>query len=418
MNLPILDSKNFDHWSIQMKAIFGFQECLDVVQVGVHELGENPTEAQRLEHKEAMKRDCKAIFLIHQCVNRANFEKISAAISAKEAWETLDKCYSGGLKVKKVRLQMMRRQYELLQMEEQETISEYFTRIRALTNLMRSCGEQLIEQGIVEKILRTLAAKFDHVVVDIEESKDMELLTIDELQGSLEAHEQRFLERISERQTQQALSAQFKKKSSHFERQSRFGGKGQAEKMNEPAKMNQKENGGQRNGSYDTDSRSTKRRGNFSAKKKKDKSKIQCYNCNNWGHFASECKFKKMNKEAEARLAKDEESDEEVLLMAEGMISASVGETTSDENALMMITEKAENQPISDNWRPLLCSQSSGRLELTQSQPLWQRPCYRSKGVMKKIQTPSVSGLEQTSPLKVQKYCGETNAVVGLEKVV
>ncbi|XP_019425145.1 PREDICTED: uncharacterized protein LOC109334028 [Lupinus angustifolius] len=218
MNLPILDSKNFDHWSIQMKAIFGFQECLDVVQVGVHELGENPTEAQRLEHKKAMKRDCKTIFLIHQCVDRANFEKISAASSAKEAWETLDKCYSRGLKVKKVRLQMMRRQYELLQMEEQESISEYFTRIRALTDLMRSCGEQLIEQGIVEKILRTLAAKFDHVVVAIEESKDMELLTIDELQGSLEAHEQRFLERISERQTQQALSAQFKKKSSHLER--------------------------------------------------------------------------------------------------------------------------------------------------------------------------------------------------------
>ncbi|XP_019455195.1 PREDICTED: uncharacterized protein LOC109356326 [Lupinus angustifolius] len=272
-------SKNFDHWSIQMKAIFGFQECLDVVQVGVHQLSENSTEAQRLEHKEAMKRDCKAIFLIHQCVDRANFEKISAASSAKEAWETLDKCYSGGLKVKKVRLQMMRIQYELLQMEEQESISKYFTRIRALTNLMRSCGEQLIER-----------------------------------------------------------------------RQSRFSGKGQGEKMNEAAKMNQIDHGGQRNGSYNTDSRNTKRRGNFSAKKKKDKSKIQCYNCNNWGHFASECKFKKKGKEAEARLAKDEESDEEVLLMAEEVTSASFGENTSDEDALMMITNKAENQPTSNNW--------------------------------------------------------------------
>ncbi|XP_019465355.1 PREDICTED: uncharacterized protein LOC109363549 [Lupinus angustifolius] len=212
MNLPILDGKNFDHWSIQMKAIFGFQDCLDVVQQGVQELDENSTEAEKVEFRDAKKRDCKAIFLIHQCVDHVNFEKISAATSSKEAWEILNKCYSGGVKVKKVRLQMMRRQYELLQMEDQESIEDYFTRIRTLINVMKGCGEKIPEQSIVEKILKTLSAKFDHVVVAIEESKDLENLKIDELQGSLEAHEERFLERMSDRQSQQALSAQFKKK--------------------------------------------------------------------------------------------------------------------------------------------------------------------------------------------------------------
>ncbi|XP_019434413.1 PREDICTED: uncharacterized protein LOC109341068 [Lupinus angustifolius] len=219
-NLPILDGKNFDHWSIQMKAIFGFQDCLDVVQQGVQELDENSTEEEKVELKEAKKRDCKAIFLIHQCVDHSNFERISAATSSKEAWQILDKCYSGGVKVKKVRLQMMRRQYELLQMEEQESIADYFTRIRTLINVMKGCGEKLSEQSVVEKILRTLSAKFDHVVVAIEESKDLDNFKIDELQGSLEAHEQRFLERMSDRQSQQALSVQFKKKKSlqHFDR--------------------------------------------------------------------------------------------------------------------------------------------------------------------------------------------------------
>ncbi|XP_019438983.1 PREDICTED: uncharacterized protein LOC109344687 [Lupinus angustifolius] len=195
-----------------MKAIFGFQECLDVVQEGVQPIEDNSTEAQKLEFRDAKKGDCKAIFLIHQCVDRPNFEKISTASSSKEAWEILDKCYSGGIKVKKVRLQMMRRQYELLQMEEQETIVEYFTRIRSLINLMKGCCEQISEQNIVEKILRTLTARFDHVVVAIEESKDLENFNIDELQGSLEAHEQRFLERVSDIQSQQALSAQFKRR--------------------------------------------------------------------------------------------------------------------------------------------------------------------------------------------------------------
>ncbi|XP_019415271.1 PREDICTED: uncharacterized protein LOC109326848 [Lupinus angustifolius] len=187
-------------------------KCREVVLNGVQQLGENPTKAQKLEFREAVKKDCKAIFLIHQCVDHSNFDKISEAQTSKEAWETLEKCYGGSTKVRKVKLQMMRRQFELLQMEEDERISDYFARIRSLINLMRGCGEQMNELSIVDKILRTLSTKFDIVVIAIEESKDLETIKIDELQGSLEAHEQRLMERQNGRLTQQALSAQFKKK--------------------------------------------------------------------------------------------------------------------------------------------------------------------------------------------------------------
>ncbi|KAF1898006.1 hypothetical protein Lal_00032768 [Lupinus albus] len=179
MNLPKLDGKDYEYWSIQMKAIFGFQDCLDVVQAGIPEINANSSEAQRIEHKEAKKRDCKAIFLLHQCVDRPNFEKISTASSSKEAWNTLEKSYAGSLKVKKVRLQMMRRQYELLPMEEQETIVEYINRIRSLTDLMKGYGDKLDEQGIVDKVLRTLTTRFDNVVIAIEEAKDLDQLKLD-----------------------------------------------------------------------------------------------------------------------------------------------------------------------------------------------------------------------------------------------
>ncbi|XP_057454951.1 uncharacterized protein LOC130746361 [Lotus japonicus] len=106
----------------------------------------------------------------------------------------------------------MRRQYELLQMEEQESIAEHFTRIRSLTNQMKTYGESMLDQGIVEKVRRALTPKFDHVVVAIEESKDTETLKIDELQGSLEAHENRFKERSGDRESEQALSAQWRGK--------------------------------------------------------------------------------------------------------------------------------------------------------------------------------------------------------------
>ncbi|KAL6311046.1 hypothetical protein AAG906_011849 [Vitis piasezkii] len=53
-------------------------------------------------------------------------------------------------------------------------------------------GEQMREVTIVEKILRSLTDNFNYIVCSIEESKDTDTLTIDELQSSLIVHEQKF----------------------------------------------------------------------------------------------------------------------------------------------------------------------------------------------------------------------------------
>lgn len=70
---------------------------------------------------------------------------------------------------------------------------------------MKSCGEVVKDQSVIEKVLRTLIPKFDHIVVAIEESKDHETFKIEELQSSLEAHEQRLKERHLDKGSDQAL---------------------------------------------------------------------------------------------------------------------------------------------------------------------------------------------------------------------
>ncbi|XP_019429222.1 PREDICTED: uncharacterized protein LOC109336861 [Lupinus angustifolius] len=141
MTLPTLDSKNYERWHIQMKVLFGYQEVLEIVQNRYQSIGEDATEAQRSTFRECKKRDCKTLFMIHQYVDESNFEKISSAKTTKEVWDNLEKCCAGAEKVKKVKLQTLRREYELLQMKDGDTVADYFTKIRSLTNLMKGCGE-------------------------------------------------------------------------------------------------------------------------------------------------------------------------------------------------------------------------------------------------------------------------------------
>jgi gag-polypeptide of LTR copia-type len=51
--------------------------------------------------------------------------------------------------------------------------------------------EKLAKNWIIEKVLRSLTYTFENIICAIMESKDLSTLTIDELAGSLIAHEQR-----------------------------------------------------------------------------------------------------------------------------------------------------------------------------------------------------------------------------------
>jgi hypothetical protein len=70
---------------------------------------------------------------------------------------------------------------------------------------MRRNGENIDDVGVMEKILRSLDSKFDHVVIAIEELKNLEDLIVEELMGSLQAHEQKIDRRGKGRSHEQAL---------------------------------------------------------------------------------------------------------------------------------------------------------------------------------------------------------------------
>jgi len=76
-------------------------------------------------------------------------------------------------------------------MKNSEDVSSYITCAQTVANKLKYNGETLTDARFVEKILRSLTDDFENVVCATEESNFFEEMTIDDLEGSLETHEQR-----------------------------------------------------------------------------------------------------------------------------------------------------------------------------------------------------------------------------------
>ena len=70
-------------------------------------------------------------------------------------------------------------------MKASELIFDYFTQVATVSNELKRNGEELKDVRIIEKILQLVDSKFDHIVVTIKETKDLEDMTIEQLQGKL-----------------------------------------------------------------------------------------------------------------------------------------------------------------------------------------------------------------------------------------
>ncbi|KAH9650283.1 hypothetical protein KPL70_026315 [Citrus sinensis] len=176
-----------------MKALLGAHDVWDIVEKGfiVPENEATLTAAQKENLKDLKKKENKAKYLIFHSLDEDAFEKITGITSSKEAWEKLETSYKGAEQVKKVRLQTLRGEFESLHMKESESISDYFTRVVTVSNELKRNVEELKQVRIIEKIFRSVDSKFDHIVVTIEETRDLEDMTIEQLQGRLQANEEK-----------------------------------------------------------------------------------------------------------------------------------------------------------------------------------------------------------------------------------
>ncbi|KAL2934986.1 capsid protein [Bienertia sinuspersici] len=179
-----------------MKVIFKYNDVWDIVAKGYKEPTTeeetNLTEPLKKQFNLNRKKDLKALSFIHSAMDGPiMFEKIAAAESSHKAWNILENIYKVNTRVKNVKLQHLKSEFESLKMKRSETASEYVDHVTSISNNMKALGYNILESEVVYKILRSMTPKYDTIICMLDERSTKEDLSIDEVLGTLLVHEKR-----------------------------------------------------------------------------------------------------------------------------------------------------------------------------------------------------------------------------------
>ena len=114
-------------------------------------------------------------------------DKISKHV--KEAWDILQVTYEGKSSIKISKLQMLATKFENIKMHENQTFSSFYFELSDIVNVLFNLREPIPYSKVVRKILRSLLERFRPKVTVIEESKDINSMTVDKLIGSIQIYE-------------------------------------------------------------------------------------------------------------------------------------------------------------------------------------------------------------------------------------
>ncbi|CAL8990722.1 unnamed protein product [Prunus brigantina] len=216
LRTPIFNGENYEFWSIRMKTILKSHGLWDLVENGFDgsdpkkekgkEEGSIAAEEEKSKSTKILMKDARALGLIQGAVSDQIFPRIVNEETSKGAWDILKQEFRGDKQVRSVKLQGLRREFEYTRMKDSESFSVYVAKLFDLINQMKSYGEELSRERVVQKLLISLPRSYDSICSVIEHSKDLDTLEIQEVVASLKNFELR-LDRHTENSTKKAFTS-------------------------------------------------------------------------------------------------------------------------------------------------------------------------------------------------------------------
>ncbi|XP_016650391.1 PREDICTED: uncharacterized protein LOC107881324 [Prunus mume] len=206
LRTPQFDGANYDFWAVKMETILIAHDLWDVVEVRVkpqpvieeeEDSGGEGSEAEQIPAKaptisrEDIIKNAKALSLIQGALTDELFPRIRNEKTAKGAWDVLRREFRGDKKVRAVKLQAVRADFEYMRMTDGESLDSYLARFFGTVNNLKSLGEDVTETRIVQELLMSLSRKYKSIVSIIEETRDLDVLRVEEVIASVKVYDKR-----------------------------------------------------------------------------------------------------------------------------------------------------------------------------------------------------------------------------------
>nr|GEW32773.1 zinc finger, CCHC-type [Tanacetum cinerariifolium] len=137
------------------------------------------------------KKDKATTAFLYQALTKDVILQVAGCKTAKELWESLKKRHIGEEKVQQARLIALMIGFQTLQMKEDDTMDAFTAKLNGYATKAKELGKTLDESLLVRKLLDSTPDRFIQIVASIEQTNDLDNITLDEIVGKLKAFEER-----------------------------------------------------------------------------------------------------------------------------------------------------------------------------------------------------------------------------------
>lgn len=298
LTYPMLAKTNYTAWALKMKVYMQAQGVWIAVE---------PTDPKATIEE---KTDKVALAMIYQGIPEEVLLSIAEKKSASEAWEAIKTMCLGAERVKKAKIQTLKTEFESMSMKDSEQLGDFSLKLNRLVTNIRALGEEITESYVVKKLLRAVPSKFLQITSTLEQFGDLENMSVEEAVGSLKAHEERLKGKTEASEGQLMLTKEEWEKKESEEGKLLYTREEWIKSQNK--------------GRMETSS-------GMRGRGVRDKSKVRCYNCGIYGHYAAECKKPRRSKETKQEMNMVQMDDDEPALL--------LAKYKKDEGDLMLVNE-------------------------------------------------------------------------------